>query len=93
MIKIMAFNPKYTITQNILKNLTKIEAVMEVFERNPVTPSLMASLRSSAKMASVHYSTKIEGNRLTLKQVEEIILKKKSCSIQRKRFVRSEGLL
>jgi Fic family protein len=37
----------------------------------------MASLRSSAKMASVHYSTKIEGNRLTLKQVEDTILRKK----------------
>ncbi|MDR2464506.1 MAG: Fic family protein [Holosporales bacterium] len=73
----MAFDPKYTITQNILKNLTKIEAIKEAFKRNPVTPSLMASLRSSAKMASVHYSTKIEGNRLTLKQVEETILKQK----------------
>ncbi|MDR2402282.1 MAG: Fic family protein [Cytophagales bacterium] len=73
----MAFDPKYTITQNILKNLMKIEAISEAFERNPVTPSLMASLRSSAKIASVHYSTKIEGNRLTLKQVEETILKKK----------------
>jgi Fic family protein len=73
----MAFDPKYTITQNILKNLTKIEAIRETFEQNPVTPSLMVSLRSSAKMASVHYSTKIEGNRLTLKQVEDTILRKK----------------
>jgi Fic family protein len=78
MIKMMAFDPKYTITHNILKNLTKIEVIKEAFERNPVTPSFMASLRSSAKMASVHYSTKIEGNRLTLKQVEEAILRKKN---------------
>jgi Fic family protein len=78
----MAFDPKYTITHNILKNLAKIEMIKEVFEQNPVTLSLMASLRSSAKMASVHYSTKIEGNRLTLKQVEEAILKKKIVPYQ-----------
>jgi Fic family protein len=78
----MAFDPKYTITHNILKNLTKIEMIKRAFEQNSVTPSLMASLRSSAKMASVHYSTKIEGNRLTLKQVEETILKKKIVPYQ-----------
>jgi Fic family protein len=74
----MAFNPRYTITQSILQNLAKIENVKETFEKDRISPTLMASLRSSAKISSIHYSTKIEGNRLTHKQVVETIFKRKT---------------
>lgn len=74
----MPFEPDYTITQGILKNLAKIENVKEVFEKERISPTLMAFLRSSAKISSIHYSTKIEGNRLTHRQVEEAIFKRKA---------------
>lgn len=73
----MAFNPNYKITQNILNYLTEIESIRESFKNSNISPVLMASLKSSAKIASVHYSTKIEGNRLTQKEVEETIFKRK----------------
>lgn len=42
-------------------------------DRLPVTPQMIASLRESARLMTTHYSTQIEGNRLTLPQVEEVI--------------------
>lgn len=73
----MAFDPNYKITQNILNYLTKIESIRESFEDSNISPVLLASLKSSAKISSIHYSTKIEGNRLTRKEVEETIFTKK----------------
>ena len=55
----------------------KIENIKESFKDSNISPVLMASLKSSAKIASIHYSTKIEGNRLTQKEVEETIFKRK----------------
>ena len=73
----MTFNPNYKITQSILNHLAKIENIKESFKDSNISPVLMASLKSSAKIASIHYSTKIEGNRLTQKEVEEAIFKRK----------------
>ena len=66
----MTFLPKYTITKDILTDLTKIEAVKNSFEDKPLSPVLLSSLHKTAKIAQSHYSTQIEGNRLSLKQVE-----------------------
>lgn len=73
----MTFNPNYKITQSILNHLAKIESIKESFKNSNISPIFMASLKSSAKIASIHYSTKIEGNRLTQKEVEEAIFKRK----------------
>lgn len=74
----MAFNPNYKITQEILERLTKIESVRGMFAGASISPVLMASLKNSAKFDSTHYSTKIEGNRLTRKEVEDAILNQKA---------------
>ena len=74
----MAFSPNYKITQDILQQLLKIEQIKESFKESRISPTLMASLKSSAKIASIHYSTKIEGNRLTQQEVEETIFKRRS---------------
>ena len=50
-----------------------IEASRVAVDRLPVTPQMIASLRESARLLTTHYSTQIEGNRLTLPQVEEVI--------------------
>ncbi len=64
----MAFNPKYTVTAQMLTNLAKIEVIKQQFENQPISPQLLLSLRESAKVATIHYSTQIEGNRLTGKE-------------------------
>lgn len=69
----MAFNPKYTVTAQMLTNLAKIEVIKQQFENQPISPQLLLSLRESAKVATIHYSTQIEGNRLTGKEVAEAL--------------------
>ena len=67
----MVWEPKYTITKEILDNLTKIEAIKNSFDDKPLSPVLLSSLHNSAKINSTHYSTKIEGNMLTLEEVTQ----------------------
>ncbi|MBO7536846.1 MAG: Fic family protein [Alphaproteobacteria bacterium] len=73
----MIFKPNYKITQEILECLTKIEMIKNSFRDSKISPVLLASLKSSAKIETIHYSTKIEGNRLTRKEVEQTIFKRK----------------
>ena len=68
----MAFKPKYTITEKILNNLTHIAASREVVEQARLVPRWEASLRRQAKLRNTHSSTAIEGNQLTLEQVESL---------------------
>ena len=69
----MGWMPKYTITKGILTDLTKIEAVKNSFNDKPLSPILLSSLHKTAKISQTHYSTQIEGNRLTLEQVENAL--------------------
>lgn len=66
----MTWTPQYTITKDILADLTKIEIAKSSFDSVPLSPVLLSSLHKTAKLTQTHYSTRIEGNRLTLKQVE-----------------------
>ena len=67
------FQPVYRITPLITKALMSIEADRQVITDLPMTPGLLQSLRESARLISTHYSTQIEGNRLTQAQVKEVI--------------------
>ena len=71
----MPFEPKVTITPRIANCLMRIEAARHAVEYLPITPSVLASLRESARLFSTHYSTMIEGNRLTQEQVTQVIEK------------------
>ena len=67
------FNPKYIITPSIAQNLMRIEAIKEKIAHVPFNPTVLVSLRESARLFSTHYSTMIEGNRLSSEQVEDVI--------------------
>ncbi len=67
------FNPKYTITSSMMKNLLQIENVKEEVKNLPVNPRLLISLRKTARISTIHYSTQIEGNRLSHKEVDNIL--------------------
>ena len=80
----MPFNPKYTITDKILNNLTAITSVREVIEQAYLVPKWEAKLRRQALLRSAHASTALAGNKLSLKQVEALYaktkkLKNKAC--------------
>jgi len=68
----MAFKPKYTITDRIVNNLTAIVSAREVIEQAHLVPQWEAKLRRQAILHNTHSSTAIEGNKLTLKQVEDL---------------------
>jgi Fic family protein len=71
----MLFEPKFTITARIATALMRIEGATQAIEHLPITPSVLATLRQSARLFSTHYSTMIEGNRLTQEQVSKVIEK------------------
>ncbi|EKE04521.1 MAG: hypothetical protein ACD_20C00053G0005 [uncultured bacterium] len=72
------FNPNYQITTKVANALIKIEQIKERIKHLPITPSVLAGLRESAKLYSTHYSTLIEGNRLTEKDVRDVIKENKT---------------
>lgn len=73
----LKFKPKFSITNEILKKLPETEAVKERVKSLPLTPKVPASFRESSKLFSARYSTMTEGNRLTQKEVSEILLRHK----------------
>ena len=67
------FNPKFSITNKILKNVGVIEASREVIENAPLLPYYEKQFKQDALVRSVHYGTHIEGNELNLDQAEKVI--------------------
>jgi len=67
------FQPKFAITAKIASLLLRIESVKEKIRHLPLTPHVLASLRETARLYTTHYSTMIEGNRLTPNEVEEVL--------------------
>lgn len=67
------FEPVFTITTKIAACLMKIEGAKEKIKQLPLTPTVLASLRETARLYTTHYSTMIEGNLLNPDQIEQII--------------------
>jgi len=67
------FEPKFSITQEILKSVGVIEAAREVIERAVLVPKYEAEFRKEALVRTVHYGTKLEGNDLSLAQAEKVV--------------------
>ncbi len=65
--------PRYTLTSAIARALMDIEAARAVVGQTPLPPAAEAELRRRARLRSTHYSTRIEGNRLTLAEAEQVI--------------------
>jgi Fic family protein len=72
----MPFEPKFIITSKIAGALMRIEAAKEAIRHLPITTSVLAGLRETARLYSTHYSTMIEGNRLTQEQVVRVVEKR-----------------
>lgn len=68
-----SYIPIFSLTPEIAKALMRIEAAKEAFSSLPITPRVLANLRETARLFSTHYSTQIEGNRLTQEQVARVI--------------------
>ncbi len=71
----MGFEPNYTISSQMARDLMQIESARQAVVNLPLNERVLAGLRLSASLVSTHYSTQIEGNRLTQKQVEQVLLR------------------
>ncbi|HEY3376404.1 MAG TPA: Fic family protein, partial [Armatimonadota bacterium] len=67
------WTPNYTITPTVANALMAIEAAKAVVAHTPLPPTVEARLRERARLRSTHYSTYIEGNRLTLAETREAV--------------------
>lgn len=67
------FKPVFQITPSIAKALMSIEADRRAVDDLPIDVEMLNSLRETARVVATHYSTQIEGNRLTQTQVKQAI--------------------
>lgn len=67
------FRPIFTMTSSIIDNLIKIGTAKEKAALLPVNPTVLSSLRESAKLYTTHYSTMIEGNELKPEEIKMVI--------------------
>jgi len=64
------FTPNYTITNNLLKYIARIEACKEVISNAPLVPAWEAKFRDDARVRTIHHGTHLEGNDLTMEQTK-----------------------
>ena len=67
------FKPRFQITPETASALMQIEAVRRELSGLVIEPRFLISLRETATLQSTHFSTQIEGNRLTLPEVKEVL--------------------
>ncbi|MCC8370556.1 MAG: Fic family protein [Rickettsia endosymbiont of Stiretrus anchorago] len=67
------FKLNYKITPQVMNSLMRIEAVKAEILYLPLNPTVLSSLRETARLYTTHYSTMIEGNRLDADQIKNIV--------------------
>ncbi len=64
------FQPTYTVSNNLIKYIGRIEACKEVITNAPLVPAWEAKFRDDARVRTIHFGTRVEGNELTMEQAE-----------------------
>ena len=67
------FIPKYTITNQILKNVGRVDAAREIVMSAPLIPVWEAKFRKEAMERTIHHGTHLEGNPLELEEVKDVL--------------------
>ena len=67
------YRPNYTITNKIINHIAEISASRELILNAPLLPKWEVKLRKEAILKMAHHSTSIEGNRLTLDEVNRLL--------------------
>lgn len=70
------FTPSYSISNNILKNISKIEASEEVIKHAPLLPLWEKQFKEDAIIRSAYHGTHIEGNKLQKDEAKDVLLGK-----------------
>ncbi len=80
------FNPKYRLTDKIVKKLTAIAEAKAIIERAKILPKHELKLRRQALVRMSHSSTAIEGNQLNINEVDAIVGRRKVDAPERDIF-------
>lgn len=67
------FDPRYTITNEIVRKIGRIDAAKEIIESTPIISAWETKLKKDAIERMVHYGTALEGNSLAFEQVQELL--------------------
>ena len=67
------FEPKYTITNKLLKNIKRITTLVHELNQKRYSEPVLVELQRSAEAVSTYASTSIEGNPLPLTDVKHIL--------------------
>lgn len=70
------FTPQYTITNKILMDIARIEAVEEVIKISPILPLWEKKFKEDAIVRAVYHGTHIEGNMLQKDEAVDVLMGK-----------------
>jgi len=70
------FNPTFTITNQILNTISKVEAAEEVIRHAPLLPLWEKQFKEDAIVRAAYHGTHIEGNMLQKEEAKDILLGK-----------------
>jgi len=69
----MTYQPRFHVTQTMVRLLGKMEAAREIVAGLSLPMDIEAGFQRDASARTTHYSTKIEGNQLTLEQTQALL--------------------
>lgn len=67
------YEPKFTITNQILKNIGMIEACREVIDNAPLVPYWEKKFQEEATLRTIHFGTHVEGNELSFSEAAQVL--------------------
>lgn len=65
--------PKFSISNEILKNIGRIEAAREVIENAPIIPTYEKKFQADAILRTIYHGTHLEGSDLSISQAQRIL--------------------
>ena len=77
------FKPRFTITNTTTRYLSEIAVAREIVLRAPLIPKWEIDLRRQALINSTHASTSIEGNRLSLEEISDLMIGREITATRR----------
>lgn len=87
-MSLSAWQPRWNYNDRIVQALTDIASASAAVEQHAWSPVVEEEIRFRARLRSTHFSTRIEGNRLTLAEAEEVVRGRRVQFAGRKRDVK-----
>lgn len=78
------YKPSFTITNRLLNYISQIEAAKQIIENAPLVPAWERRFRQEAEERTVHFSTKIEGNKLDFDEAKKVMEGEKIRTFRRR---------